>query len=320
MREERILEIENLRVSFFTDYGEVKAVRGVSLYLNKGEVVGIVGESGCGKSVTALSILRLISFPGRILEGKIKFHNRNLLEISEREINKIRGAKISMIFQEPLTALNPVFKIKEQMGEVFKTHTKLGEDEIYKRSKELLTMVNIPEPDVVLDSYPHQLSGGMRQRVMIAMAIALNPEIIIADEPTTALDVTVQAYIIDILKNLQKQKNISLLFITHDFGLVEEIADRIYVMYAGEIIESGTKKDIFNNPMHPYTQGLFRSIPGFKKRYKKLIPIPGNVPDGITIPSGCPFHPRCEKVMEICKKQLPPVKKVNTHLIKCHLY
>ncbi len=317
---ENLLEIKNLNVSFFTDYGEVKAVRDVTIEIKPSEVIGLVGESGCGKSVTALSILNLIPSPGKIISGEIVFKNQNLLELSPKTIREIRGKEISMVFQEPMTSLNPVFKIGDQIAEVFKFHTEKSENEIKEEVIKLLESVKIPDAENIYNYYPHQLSGGMQQRVMIAMAIALKPLLLIADEPTTALDVTVEAQILKLLMELKSQYGLSILFITHDLAVISEIADRIYVMYAGEIMEFAPKKELFENPYHPYTKALFEAIPGYKGNYKKLQHIPGNIPDNINLPSGCAFHPRCKFVKEECKKKKIQLKeKSKNHFSRCIL-
>ena len=269
--------------------------------------------------MTALSILKLIPHPGKIIKGNILFHNNDLVNLSEKEMLSIRGRKISMIFQEPMTSLNPVFTIGYQIEEMFLYHTNLSKNEMQGKVIELLEKVKIKNPEKVYTFYPHQLSGGMRQRVMIAMAIALHPDLIIADEPTTALDVTVQAEILKLLINLKDEFNISILFITHDFGVISEIADRVYVMYAGEIVESGVKKDIFNNPLHPYTKALFEAIPGYKGNFETLKSIEGTVPDLYTIPEKCIFYDRCEKKKEECLKVIPLIEKEKNHFVRCIL-
>ena len=312
-----LLQIKNLSISFFTDAGEFKAVRDVSIDINKSEVVGIIGESGCGKTMTALSVLKLIPEPGKIKSGEILFHDTDIVKKTEEEMLNIRGQKISMIFQEPMTSLNPVFKIGEQIGEMFLYHTNFTKFEIKKKVVELLNRVQIPDAENVYNYYPHQLSGGMRQRVMIAMAISLNPDLIIADEPTTALDVTVQAGILKLLKDLRNEFNVSILFITHDFGVISDIADRIYVMYAGEIVEAGSKNDIFTEPYHPYTEALFEAIPGYKGNFDILNSIPGTVPDLFEIPEQCIFYERCRKKSNKCLKKIDLIEKGKNHFSRC---
>jgi len=315
-----LLEIKNLYVSFFTDYGEVKAVRDIDIEIKPSEVVGLVGESGCGKSVTALSILNLVPLPGKIISGEIIFKHKNLLELSDEKIREIRGREISMIFQEPMSSLNPVFKIGDQIAEVFRFHTLMDENEIKKEVINLLDSVKIPDAKNIYNYYPHQLSGGMQQRVMIAMAIALKPLLLIADEPTTALDVTVEAQILNLLMELKNLHNLSILFITHDLAVISEIADRIYVMYAGEIMEFASKKELFENPQHPYTKALFEAIPGYRGNYKKLHSIPGSIPDNINLPEGCVFHPRCKFAKKECKTgKIKLKKKGKSHFSRCIL-
>ncbi len=314
-----LLDIKNLNISFFTDNGEFRVVRDVSISIKESEVVGIIGESGCGKTMTALSILKLIPEPGEIKSGALMFRGENIVPLDESEMLKIRGEQISMIFQEPMTSLNPVFKIGDQIGEMFLYHTDLNKNKIKEKVIELLYNVQIPRPEEVYNYYPHQLSGGMRQRVMIAIAIALNPSLIIADEPTTALDVTVQAEILKLLKNLKDKYNVSILFITHDFGVVSEIADRIYVMYAGEIIETASRNEIFNNPLHPYTKALFEAIPGYKGNFDELKSISGNVPELSNIPDRCMFYDRCRVKSGKCLNKIILEEKKKHHLSRCVL-
>lgn len=314
-----LLNINELNVSFFTNYGEVQAVRNVSLNINESEVVGLVGESGCGKSVTSLSVLNLLQKPAKILKGSILLNDKNILQLNPDGIRDIRGKEISMIFQEPMTSLNPVFTIGAQIEELFQYHTDISSKDRKEKSLSLLKSVRITDPDNVYHYYPHQLSGGMRQRVMIAMALALQPKLIIADEPTTALDVTVQAQILKLLLNLQKDYNISILFITHDLAVISEIADRIYVMYAGEIVEFGSRDDIFNKPLHPYTQALFQAIPGYNNNFKELKAIPGNLPDNINLPQGCKFLPRCPYAKDICHQDIVLQFKEENHCSRCVL-
>jgi len=315
---EPLLQVKDLKTHFFTDYGVVRAVDGVSFELGAGETLGLVGESGCGKSVTGLSILRLItSPPGRIVEGEIIFEGRNLLALSNEEMRRLRGNKISMIFQEPMTSLNPVFTIGSQIGESLVLHLGLGRREARARSVELLTLVGIPRPEQTVDAYPHQLSGGMRQRAMIAMALACHPALVIADEPTTALDVTIQAQILDLLADLKARLGMALLLITHDLGVVAKVADRVAVMYAGRVFEYGSVRDIFKNPRNPYTIGLMRSIPALQQGKRRLSTIPGQVPDLVHPPEGCKFHPRCAWMRPECKKGEPIFEVGPGHLSRC---
>ena len=301
MQKEKILEVNNLRTHFNTKEGVVKAVNGVSFNLHKGEILGIVGESGAGKSVTGFSLLRLIDSPGEIVEGEIKYKDTDLLKMNKKRMNKIRGEKISMIFQDPMASLNPVLTIGRQLMEVLQFHLNYSRKEAKNRAIELLEMVGISSPKTRLKHYPNQLSGGMRQRVVIAIALASDPEIIIADEPTTALDVTIQAQIIGLMKNLIKDRQTSLIFITHDLALVSEIADRIMVMYAGDVIEHGRKSKIISNPVHPYTKGLIKSIPMMDRDQKRLEQIKGLMPSPLDLPDGCKFHSRCSRKSHRCR-------------------
>ena len=287
------LEVKNLKTHFFTEDGVVHAVDGVDFVVYPGEIFGLVGKSGCGKSVTSLSVMRLISLPGKILEGEILLDGTNLLNLSEEEMMKVRGNRISMIFQQPQTALNPVFKVGDQIAEVLSIHQDLGKEAGQKRAVELLKMVGIPEAERRAESFPHELSGGMAQRVMIAMALACVPELLIADEPTTALDVTIQAQILDLILALRKDLGTSVILITHDLGVIAEMAERVAVMYAGEIVEQAESVELFDNLLHPYTQGLIGSIPILGKIKERLDVIPGNVPNLIDPPPGCRFAPRC---------------------------
>ncbi len=317
-----LLHIEDLRTYFFTEQGSVKAVDGVDLSVNTSQTIGLVGESGCGKSMTALSILGLVpSPPGKIVSGRIVFEGVDLLEIGPEEILGIRGNRISMVFQEPMTSLNPVFTVGEQIAEVYRYHTDLSKRERRHRTIEILKQVGIPSPERRFHDYPHQLSGGMRQRVMIAMALALSPKLLIADEPTTALDVTIQAQILELIDTLRKEHTMSMILITHDLGVVSEVAERLFVMYAGTIVEDSPVADIFTTPLHPYTQGLLRALPGFEPGEKTLHTIPGSVPLLSEIPAGCRFSPRCPQVMDICKREEPPMlHKGTSSLVKCWLY
>ena len=318
------LEIQNLTVSFSTPKGKLIAVNGISFHLNPGETLALVGESGCGKTVSALSILRLLPEPpAEILNGKILFDGQDLLSLRAKALQDLRGRSISMIFQDPMTSLNPVLTVGEQIAETLLRHTTMNRQEALQKSVDLLSRVELPSPKEKLQYYPHQLSGGMRQRVMIAMALACAPRVLIADEPTTALDVLIQAQILELLGNLKKETGMSILIITHDLGVVAEIAQRVLVMYAGEIVESGPAKAVLNNPFHPYTKGLIASIPKLgtkKKPGARLEEISGNVPSLDQRPSGCPFHPRCSWAMEICKTQNPPLRKIEAQRqVSCHL-
>jgi len=316
---EMLLEVEDLKTHFFTDDGVVKAVDGVTFSLEKGKTLGVVGESGCGKSVTALSIMRLISPPGRIVEGRILFEGRDITQIPEEQMRAIRGNNISMIFQEPMTSLNPVFTVGNQIGEAIVLHQKVSKKEARDRTIEMLRKVKIPAPEMRVDEYPHQLSGGMRQRVMIAMALACNPKLLIADEPSTALDVTIQAQILDLLQELQSDLGMSILLITHDLGVIAEIADYVVVMYASKVVERAPVKELFGNPLHPYTNGLFLSRPALgADKKKKLAVIPGTVPNPLQFPSGCKFHPRCPKMIDRCKEKEPElIKLLPGHKLAC---
>ncbi|MDX9691636.1 MAG: ABC transporter ATP-binding protein [Acholeplasmataceae bacterium] len=318
----KILEVKNLHTSFFTHMGEVRAVRGITFDVEKGDILGIVGESGSGKSVTSLSVMGLIDHPGKIKEGEIIFDGKDLSKMTHSELSNIRGNDISMIFQDPMTSLNPVFRIGNQITDIIRRHTNVSKQEAKERALELLNLVNIPEPETRIRQYPHQFSGGMRQRAMIAMALSCNPKLLIADEPTTALDVTIQAQILELLKELKDKKDLSIILITHDLGVIAESCNKVIVMYGGLIMEQGTVLDIFENPQHPYTRGLHQSVPknvtGEKKR---LIPIGGTPPDLLEPPLGCPFYPRCKHAMEICAKKLPPLFKLDEkHQAACWLH
>lgn len=324
-----LLDVRNLRTYFYTDDGIVKAVDGLNFKVYPGEILGLVGESGCGKSVTSLTIMRLIDLPGRITEGEIFFDGDDLLKISEQEMMSIRGNRISMIFQQPQTALNPVFKVGEQIAEVLSEHQGLGKDPRRQRVFELLGLVGIPEPERRADAYPHELSGGMAQRVMIAMALACLPELLLADEPTTALDVTIQAQILDLLQNLRQRVNTSIILITHDLGVIAEMAERVAVMYAGQIVELAEVGELFRNPLHPYTRGLIGSIPILGRIKNRLEVIPGSVPNLIDMPAGCRFAPRCHARLEhglsACTEIDPDYHQVGydhlgEHLVRCLLY
>lgn len=320
---EEILKISNLRTHFYTQGGVVQAVRGIDFNLKKGEALGIVGESGCGKTVTGLSIMRLISFPpGKIIEGQIDFNNTNLLKLSENEIAAIRGNKISMIFQDPMSSLNPVLTIGNQLMEPLILHKKYTESKARKRVCELLDLVRIKNGSSLLSRYPYEFSGGMRQRVMIAMAISCNPDIIIADEPTTSLDVTVQAQILDLLKDIRKEINTSIILITHNLSVVAGLCDRVLVFYAGKIAEEALIDNLYSKPFHPYTVGLFKAVPRLDaKKEDRLQTIPGVPPDLISPSKGCSFHPRCDYAMKICAIEEPPYFKFdNFRQVACWLY
>ena len=319
---ENILEINELRTSFFTKDLEVKAVDGVTYALPKGKTLGVVGESGSGKSITALSVLRLIDEPGEIVGGEIKFKGENLIDKSEAQMQKIRGNEISMIFQEPMTSLNPTFTVGQQISEAYKTHQGLGKKEARNHSIEMLKLVGIPSPEKRIDQYPHELSGGMRQRVMIAMALACNPDLLIADEPTTALDVTIQAQILELMKDLQERLEMGILLITHDLGVVSETCDYVAVMYCGKIVEYADVKTIFERPKHPYTVGLLQSIPPYDHDIEGDLPvIKGNVPSPAEMPTGCRFAPRCPFATDLCRNELPDLKTdEHGNQIRCFIY
>jgi len=304
---EKLLEVNNLKTSFFIESGEVEAVRGVTFRLNKGEVVGIVGESGSGKSVMAKSVMSLVTSPGKVKEGEILFHNENILSKSEKELRSIRGNQISLISQDPMSALNPVVKIGKQMTEVIIRHQKVKKKEAEQIAINLLTQVGLSSPEERVKQYPHELSGGMKQRVMIAMAMSCNPDLLIADEPTTALDITIQAQILDLMKNLKNETNMALLLITHDLGIVAQNCTRVIVMYGGLIMEEGPVLDIFQSPNHPYTKGLLNSLPKISNGVKeRLAPIQGVTANLLNPPKGCPFAERCPHAMDICEKERPP--------------
>ncbi|MCX7832225.1 MAG: ABC transporter ATP-binding protein [Actinobacteria bacterium] len=314
-----ILKVENLKTHFFTEEGLVKAVDGVSFELERGKVLGIVGESGSGKSVMSLSIMKLIPYPGRIVEGKIYFDGKDITQANESEMQSIRGNRISMVFQDPMTSLNPVFKIGFQLVEAVRVHKKVSKKEALDMAVKILKEVGIPDAEEAINRYPHEFSGGMRQRVMIAMALINDPDILIADEPTTALDVTVQAQILDLMNRLKEEFNSSIILITHDLGVVAEMSDEVIVMYAGRIFERGSVEDIFYKSRNPYTYSLMRSLPRLDVDQKRLQPIKGNPPSLIRLPQGCPFHPRCELAKDICKKKVPELLKVGTnHYSYCH--
>lgn len=314
-----LLEVRDLKVSFFTHAGEVKAVDGISYDIDQGEVMGIVGESGSGKSVEAYSIMGLLQNPGRIVSGSITFDGRDVINMSRAERKKFRGKDVSMIFQNPMTCLNPVYTIGAQLCEALRNHEKLSKKQAMERVKEILTKVGINNVDSRVNQYPHELSGGMRQRVMIAMGMICNPRLLIADEPTTALDVTIQAQILDLMRSLQKETGMGVIFITHNLGVVAEICDKVAVMYAGHLVEKAPVRELFYNPKHPYTEGLLKSIPKINADvHERLIPIEGTPVNLLEAPDGCLFHPRCRKCMEICRRRMPPETEVGAqHSASC---
>ena len=318
---EKLLEIKDERLSFFTPAGEVKALNGVSFSMNEGEVLGIVGESGSGKSVTAYSIMGLTAYPGKLIGGTIRFNGHEIEKMTEKEMRSIRGKEVSIIFQDPMTSLNPVYTIGNQITEVILLHTEKTKAEAHERAKELLELVGINEPEKRLKQYPHELSGGMRQRVMIAIALACEPKLLIADEPTTALDVTIQAQILDLMQDLRKKLGMSIIMITHDLGVVASMCEKIAVMYAGHIVEYGTADEIFYNPKHEYTKGLIKSIPKLNaETIERLVPIEGQPVDLLNPPKGCPFAPRCSSCMKICLSKMPPKTELSdTHYSNCWL-
>jgi len=319
---EHVLEVKNLTTHFFTKEGVVRAIDGVDLYIDKNEAVGLVGESGCGKTQTAFSILRIVPIPGKILDGEVLLNGEDLLSISEKEMQIIRGKDISITFQDPMTFLNPVIKIKNQIAEALLHHDReISSRDAYNRAVDLLRQMKITYPEKMAESYPHQLSGGMRQRALIAMAMCLDPAILIADEPTTALDVTIQAQIISLMWELKENSNTSIFLITHDLGIVAELCDRVYVMYAGRIVESGTVFHIFDEPSHPYTKGLLSAVLSIDEFKDELVTIDGSVPQLIDPPPGCRFHPRCEFAKEICSREIPVMKEISPgHNTACWLY
>jgi oligopeptide/dipeptide ABC transporter ATP-binding protein len=324
-QDDKILEVKGVKTYFYTEDGVVKAVDGVDFDVNRGEIVALVGESGCGKSVTSLSIMRLVGIPGEIVEGEILFNEEDLLDVSEAEMRRIRGDRISMIFQQPTSCLNPVFRVGDQIAEVLSIHRGMDKKEGWERAVELLRTVGIPEPEKRVSAFPHELSGGMAQRVMIAMALACEPELLIADEPTTALDVTIQAQILDLMRDMQHRFGSSIILITHDMGVVAETASRVSVMYAGRVVEQSDVDTIFENPLHPYTQGLLASIPIMGVVKERLDTIPGSVPNLIDLPPGCKFAPRCrarvDNNLKICTEQEPHLIEYEPdHRVRCWLY
>ncbi|WP_427338237.1 ABC transporter ATP-binding protein [Caloranaerobacter sp. DY30410] len=319
---EILLKVEGLKTSFNTSHGKITAVNDVDFVVKKGKVLGIVGESGCGKSVTSLSVMRLVPKPNGFIEkGKIFFDGKDLLKLFEDEMRMLRGNEIAMIFQEPMTALNPVFSIGDQIGEVLELHLNLKGKQNREKCIELLKMVGIPRAEKVIDEYPHQLSGGMRQRVMIAMALSCNPKLLIADEPTTALDVTIQAQVLDLIRKLKDEFKTAIMFITHDLGVIAEMADDVVVMYAGKIVEEANVIDLFKNPKHPYTIGLLNSRPSLIGKDEKLKCIRGMVPSLFNMPKGCAFEPRCDYAMDICKEKMPELVEIKSgHKVRCWLH
>ena len=316
-----LLEVKHLKTDFKLKKGIVHAVNDVSFGIDKGEILAIVGESGSGKSVTSLSVMGLLQEPGRVVGGEILYKGEDLLKKSEKDLRKIRGDQISMIFQEPMTSLNPVYRIKDQIMESIMTHMKLSKNKALERTIEMLRTVGIPSPEQRINDYPHQMSGGMRQRVMIAMALSCNPELLIADEPTTALDVTIQAQILELLYSLREKFHMAVLLITHDLGVVSEAADRVIVMYCGQIMEEADVKSLFAKPMHPYTLGLLNSIPKIDDEGdKRLYMIKGMVPNPLHMPLGCPFSDRCDRCMERCTREMPELKEVDGRKVRCFLY
>ena len=316
---EYLVDINHERLSFFTPAGEVKALNDVSIHVKEGEVLGIVGESGSGKSVTAYSLMGLTAYPGKLIGGTLDFNGHIINEMTEKEMRKIRGNEVSIIFQDPMTSLNPVYTIGNQIEEVILLHTDKKKKEAHERAKELLTLVGINEPEKRLKQYPHELSGGMRQRVMIAIALACEPKLLIADEPTTALDVTIQAQILELMMDLKDKLGMAIIMITHDLGIVASMCEKIAVMYAGRIVEYGTTDEIFYEPKHEYTKGLLRSIPKLDaKEHEKLVPIEGTPIDLLNPPKGCPFAPRCNNCMKICLREMPPVTTFgDVHYTQC---
>ncbi|MFP4509556.1 MAG: ABC transporter ATP-binding protein [Spirochaetaceae bacterium] len=314
-----LLEVKNLQTSFKTEGGAVRAVDDVSFSIRAGEVVGLVGESGCGKTAASLSILQLLPTPPASIDGgQIIFDGENLLGMSKEKIRKIRGNDIAMIFQEPMTSLNPVYTIGNQLAESIRLHQGLSAAHARAKSIEMLKLVGIPRPEEVIDEYPHRFSGGMRQRAMIAMALSCNPKLLIADEPTTALDVTIQAQILELMRDLKDRINTAILFITHDLGVIAEMADRVVVMYSGKVVEQADVTTLFHDPQHPYTQGLINSRPGIDQKSRRLRFIPGSVPNPLEMPGGCPFHPRCPQAMEVCGREMPPRRELSHgHIVRC---
>ncbi|GLB59849.1 ABC transporter ATP-binding protein [Cytobacillus sp. NCCP-133] len=324
MTQAPVLNVKQLRTSFFSSDGEVPAVDGISFSVNKGEILGIVGESGCGKSVTSLSIMKLIPQPpGKIVGGEILLDGENLVNASEKRMREIRGNEVAMIFQEPMTSLNPLFTIGDQLIEGIKIHKKANKKAAFQQAVEMLKLVGLPRAEQIMKEYPHQLSGGMRQRVMIAMALSCHPRLLIADEPTTALDVTIQAQILSLMKDLNEKLDTAIIMITHDLGVVAEVCERVIVMYAGKIVEEAPVEEIFKNPKHPYTQGLLQSVPDVREKKERLYSIPGNVPKPGSIKTGCRFAARCEFAHDLCLAESPPlynVENAELHTVRCFLH
>ena len=318
---ENILELKNLKTHFFTKHGEVPAVDGVDITVPKGKIIGIVGESGCGKSVTATSIMHLIEKPGRIVDGQVLFDGEDITYASAKEINKIRGDRMTMIFQEPMTSLNPVYTVGKQVSEAIILHQHVSKEEARRMTIDIFEQVGIPEPEKRFKSYPHQLSGGLRQRVMIGMAMVCKPDLMIADEPTTALDVTIEAQILHLMREMQQKSGASIIMITHNLGVVAELCDEVYVMYAGKVMEHAEIHELFKNPCHPYTYGLLNSIPDTQGTKDRLYTIKGMVPNLLKLPQGCRFCPRCDKAMKICMTTQPELQTVaDGHEVRCHLF
>ncbi len=318
-----LLEVKDLVTEFPTRKGVVRAVNGVTFSIDQGEILAVVGESGSGKSVTSLSVMGLLQDPGHVAGGSITFDGKDLLAASEREMEAIRGDQISMIFQEPMTSLNPVYRVGDQIVEAIQTHTDMNKKDAWARAVEMLRVVGIPSPEERARDYPHQMSGGMRQRVMIAMALSCDPKLLIADEPTTALDVTIQAQILDLIYKLRDEFNMAVMLITHDLGVVSEVADRVVVMYCGQVVEEGEKVELFDYPLHPYTLGLLKSIPRLEdEQSDRLYMIKGTVPNPLEMPSGCPFSDRCERCMDLCRVERPELKNVpgTDRRVRCFLY
>ncbi|NGP45123.1 ABC transporter ATP-binding protein [Bacillaceae bacterium SIJ1] len=318
---DHLLQVNELQTAFKTDKGMQTVVHGISFHVDKGEIVGIVGESGCGKSVTSLSIMRLLhDTPGKITGGQVLYNDQDLVQLSEANMKRYRGKELAMIFQEPMTSLNPVLKIGKQLREPIQLHMKMSKADATAHAVKILESVGIPRAKEMMDEYPHQLSGGMRQRVMIAMAISCKPSLLIADEPTTALDVTIQAQILKLMKEVQQENDMGILMITHDLGVVAEVCDRVIVMYAGRVVEETTVEELFENPKHPYTKGLIASVPKIGSGVKRLHSIPGTVPSPANMPVGCKFAPRCPDVMDVCQTEEPELVKEGGHSCRCWLY
>ncbi len=317
---EKLLEISNLRTYFFTEAGVVKALDGMSLEVYKGQTVGLVGESGSGKSVTAQSVLRIVPRPGRIVDGSVKFEGEDLLSKSDNEMRKLRGPKMAIVFQDPTTSLNPVYTVEKQLTDILRLHKDLTKEDASKRALSLLERVGIQEPEKRLKAYPHELSGGMKQRIAIARALSCEPMLLFADEPTTNLDVTIQAQVLELLKQLQRELNMTMVMITHDMGIIADLTERVTVLYAGKVMEVADTPTLFRSPKHPYTEALLKAVPSVKQT-RTLEVIPGNIPNLIEPPSGCVFNPRCKYAKDICSKQEPPLEKVGEgHFVACHFW